>query len=101
MRQADRVVTDTSKPSVVRADVNMFVSNLVIVDAGSDVRWSNLSNLPHNVVGVSNQATTIAATNNTTTGGAILADSTDGKVLAVVVLAAVALIAIIIILILI
>lgn len=67
LQQADRAINDTTKPNLVRADVNMFVPNAVIIyDAGSVVRWSNPSNLPHNVVGVFNQ--TIASNAANTTG---------------------------------
>jgi plastocyanin len=79
-QQADRVITDTARPNVVHADVNMFVPKIVVIDTGSEIRWSNPSNLPHNVVGafnqtapidISNAASTISenstGTNNTTT----------------------------------
>jgi plastocyanin len=77
-QQADRVVTDTARPDLVRADVNMFVPRAVVIDAGSVIRWPNPSNLPHNVVGVFNQTTASDAGNNTTTG-IILENSTDGN----------------------
>jgi plastocyanin len=76
-QQADRVVTDTARPDLVRADVNMFVPRAVVIDAGSVIRWPNPSNLPHNVVGVFNQTTASDAGNNTT--GIILENSTDGN----------------------
>jgi plastocyanin len=62
-QQADRVITDTARSNVVRADVNMFVPKAVLIDAGSEIRWSNPSNLPHNVVGAFNQTTAIDASN--------------------------------------
>ena len=66
LQQADRAINDTTKPNLVRADVNMFVPNAVIIyDAGSVVRWSNPSNLPHNVVGVFNQTIASNAANTT------------------------------------
>jgi plastocyanin len=66
LQQADRAINDTTKPNLVRADVNMFVPNAVIIyDAGSVVRWSNPSNLPHNVVGVFNQTIASNAANIT------------------------------------
>ena len=46
---------------MIRADVNMFIPNTVIVKEGSILRWSNPSNLPHNVVGVFNQTTGLGA----------------------------------------
>ena len=62
-QQADRVITDTGRSNVVRADVNMFVPKVVLVGAGSEIRWSNPSNLPHNVVGTFNQTTSLGASN--------------------------------------
>lgn len=55
VQQADRVISDVVKPNLVRADVNMFVPNAIMVDASSTVRWPNSSNLPHNVVGIFNK----------------------------------------------
>lgn len=72
-QQADRVITDTARSNVVRADVNMFVPKAVLIGAGSEIRWSNPSNLPHNVVGVFNQTTAIDASN---TAGMISDNST-------------------------
>ncbi len=84
-QQADRVITDTARSNVVRADVNMFVPKTVLVGASSEIRWSNPSNLPHNVVGAFNQtaskdASTIShnSTGNNTvleTAGVIATDS--------------------------
>lgn len=65
-RQADRVITDTARSNVVRADVNMFVPKAVLIGAGSEIRWSNPSNLPHNVVDAFNQTTGLDTSNNTT-----------------------------------
>ena len=62
-QQADRVITDTARSNFVRADVNMFVPKAVLINAGSEIRWSNPSNLPHNVVGAFNQTTAIDASN--------------------------------------
>ena len=72
-QQANRVITDTARSNVVRADVNMFVPKAVLIGAGSEIRWSNPSNLPHNVVGVFNQTTAIDASN---TAGMISDNST-------------------------
>jgi plastocyanin len=58
-QQADRATSDVVRPNRVDLDVNMFAPNAILVDAGSTIRWSNLSNLPHNVVGVFNQTSTI------------------------------------------
>jgi plastocyanin len=62
-QQADRVISDTARSNVVRADVNMFVPKAVLIEAGSEIRWSNPSNLPHNVVGAFNQTTALEASN--------------------------------------
>jgi plastocyanin len=64
-QQADRVVTDTARPNLVRADVNMFVPRAVLIETGSVIRWPNPSNLPHNVVGTFNQTTASNASNTT------------------------------------
>src|SRR5919109_373256 len=62
-QQADRVITNTARSNVVRADVNMFVPKIVLIDTGSEIRWSNPSNLPHNVVGAFNQTAPIDISN--------------------------------------
>ncbi|HJU96033.1 MAG TPA: plastocyanin/azurin family copper-binding protein [Nitrososphaera sp.] len=73
-QQANRVISDSISPDIVRTEVNMFMPNAIIVDAGSTVRWINPSNLPHNVVGVVNQTTAQAAVNST---GLIIDNSTN------------------------
>ena len=73
-QQANRVLSDTINPEVVRTEVNMFMPNAIVVDAGSTVRWINPSNLPHNVVGVFNQTTAQDAVNST---GLIIDNSTN------------------------
>ena len=75
-QQANRVVTDTAIPNLVRADVNMFVPRAVVIDAGSVITWPNPSNLPHNVVGVLNQTTASDAGNTT---GIIAENSTNNS----------------------
>jgi plastocyanin len=72
--QANRVLSDTINPEVVRTEVNMFMPNAIVVDVGSTVRWINPSNLPHNVVGIFNQTTTEDAVNST---GRIMDNSTN------------------------
>lgn len=64
-QQANRVLSDTINPEVVRTEVNMFMPNAIVVNAGSTVRWVNPSNLPHNVVGIFNQTTAHDAVNST------------------------------------
>jgi plastocyanin len=54
-QRADRVVSETGKPGMIRADINMFLPNAIVIDSGSAIRWPNPSNLPHNVVGIFNQ----------------------------------------------
>jgi plastocyanin len=56
-QQADRVVTDTARSDLVHANVNMFIPKTILIEAGTEVRCSNPSNLPHNVAGVFNQTT--------------------------------------------
>lgn len=64
-QQANRIISDTINPDIVRTEVNMFMPNAIVVDAGSNVRWINPSNLPHNVVGIFNQTTAQDAVNST------------------------------------
>lgn len=54
-QRADRVLSETGRPGVIRADVNMFLPNAIAIDSGSAIRWPNPSNLPHNVVGLFSQ----------------------------------------------
>lgn len=64
-QQANRVLSDTINPEIIRTEVNTFMPNAIVVDAGSTVRWVNPSNLPHNVVGIFNQTTAYDAVNST------------------------------------
>jgi plastocyanin len=75
-QQADRVITDMARSNVVRADVNMFVPKAVMIEADNEIRWSNPSNLPHNVVGAFNQTTASDASNTT---GIIPENSTNSN----------------------
>ena len=77
VQQADRVVSDTATPDVVHADVNMFVPRTSVVNAGSVIRWSNPSNLPHNVVGSFNQTTTTAASGSGNSTSIILKNTNN------------------------
>jgi hypothetical protein len=45
-QQADRVVTDTARSDLVRANVNMFIPKTILIQAGTEVRWSNPLNFP-------------------------------------------------------
>jgi plastocyanin len=76
-QQANRVTSDTINPEIVRTEVNMFMPNAIAVDASSDVRWTNPSNLPHNVVGIFNQTTEQDAVNST---GLIIDNSTNSTI---------------------
>jgi plastocyanin len=73
-QQGNRVISDTINPEVVRTEVNMFMPNAIVVDAGSTIRWINPSNLPHNVVGIFNQTTAQDAVNST---GLIIDNATN------------------------
>ena len=73
-QQANRVLSDTINPEVIRTEVNMFMPNAIVANAGSTVRWVNPSNLPHNVVGIFNQTTAQDAVNST---GLIIDNSTN------------------------
>ena len=75
-QQANRVLSNTINPDVIRTEVNIFMPNAIVVDAGSTVRWINPSNLPHNVVGIFNQTTAQDAVNST---GLIIDNSTDNS----------------------
>jgi plastocyanin len=75
-QQADRVISDAVNPNIVRTEVNVFAPNAIVVDAGSTVRWTNPSNLPHNVVGIFNQTTAQDAVNST---GLILDNPTNSS----------------------
>jgi plastocyanin len=75
-QQANRVISDTINSEIVRTEVNMFMPNTIVVDGGSNVRWTNPSNLPHNVVGIFNQTTAQDAVNST---GLIIDNSTNNN----------------------
>jgi plastocyanin len=75
LQQADRAINDTTKPNLVRADVNMFVPNAVIIyDAGSVVRWTNPSNLP-NITGIIPENSTGNSSNTNAETSAVAIDS--------------------------
>ena len=57
VQRAGRVITDTARSSLVRADVIMFIQKAILIEPGTKVRWSNPSYLPYNVVGVFSQTT--------------------------------------------
>jgi plastocyanin len=49
--EPERVVSKTVQPDLIYAEVNMFMPDLVKINAGSEIKWRNDSNLSHNVVG--------------------------------------------------
>jgi plastocyanin len=49
--EPERVISKKVQPALIYAAVNMFMPDLVKVNAGSEIKWRNDSNLPHNVVG--------------------------------------------------
>jgi plastocyanin len=73
-QQANRVISDTINPEVIRTEVNVFMPNAIVANSGSTVRWVNPSNLPHNVVGIFNQTKAQDAVNST---GLIIDNSTN------------------------
>jgi hypothetical protein len=64
-QQAGRLVTDTARSDIVRANVDMVISKTILIESGTEDRWSNPSNLPNNVVGVFNQTTGSDSTEST------------------------------------
>jgi plastocyanin len=48
---SERVIRKTMLPNLIYPEVNVFMPDLVNVNAGSEIKWPNNSNLPHNVVG--------------------------------------------------
>ncbi len=61
----------------------MFMPNAIVVDAGSAVRWTNPSNLPHNIVGIFNQTTAQDAVNST---GLIIDNSTNSTIITIIII---------------
>jgi plastocyanin len=51
LEEPERVIRKTVQPNLIYTEVNMFMPDLVKVNAGSEIKWRNDSNLPHNVVG--------------------------------------------------
>jgi hypothetical protein len=64
-QQAGRLVTNTARSDIVRANVDMVISKTILIESGTEDRWSNPSNLPNNVVGVFNQTTGSDSTEST------------------------------------
>lgn len=50
-QERERVMVQTLRENLVFGDVNMYMLEEVVADAGSTIRWLNESSLPHNVVG--------------------------------------------------
>jgi plastocyanin len=55
--EPERVMSKTVQPDLIYATVNMFMPDIVKVNAGSEIKWRNDSNLPHNVVGTYKKTT--------------------------------------------
>jgi len=55
--EPERVMSKTVQPDLIYATVNMFMPDIVKVNAGSEIKWRNDSNLPHNVVGTYTKTT--------------------------------------------
>jgi plastocyanin len=49
--EPERVMRKTLQPDLIYAGVNMFMPDIVQIKPGSEIKWRNDSNLPHNVVG--------------------------------------------------
>jgi plastocyanin len=49
--EPERVISKKVQAALIYAAVNMFMPDLVKVNGGSEIKWRNDSNLPHNVVG--------------------------------------------------
>jgi plastocyanin len=49
--EPERVMRKTLQPDLIYAGVNMFMPDIVKIKPGSEIKWRNDSNLPHNVVG--------------------------------------------------
>jgi plastocyanin len=75
LQVADRTATGTVKPNVVGAANNMFMPNAIIVETGSIIRWTNPSNLQHNVVGILNQTGSEGSNNTAKEKSVITLDS--------------------------
>jgi plastocyanin len=50
--EQERVIRETLQPNIVFGGMNMYMPDAVIADVGSKIKWSNESNVLHNVVGV-------------------------------------------------
>jgi plastocyanin len=49
--ESERVIRNTVQPNLIYTEVNVFMPDLINVNSGSEIKWPNNSNLPHNVVG--------------------------------------------------
>ena len=79
-QQADRVITDTARPNVIRTNMNMFIPNAIIIKQGSTILWPNVSSLPHNVVGIFNQtSSSLLSANNSSEIGPNNNSTTDNN----------------------
>jgi plastocyanin len=57
LEESERVIRKTIQPNRIYTEVNVFMPDLVNVNSGSEIKWPNNSNLPHNVVGTYEKTT--------------------------------------------
>jgi plastocyanin len=53
-KEPQRVMTETLRDNRVYSGMNMFMPDAVAISAGTTLKWTNESNIPHNVVGIYN-----------------------------------------------
>ena len=53
-KEPERVAQETLKLNHVYSDMNIFLPDAAKISPGTTIRWSNESNIPHNVVGIYN-----------------------------------------------
>jgi plastocyanin len=51
-RESERVLQEELRPNLVYAGMNVFLPDAVKVSPGTTLKWSNESNVPHNVIGI-------------------------------------------------
>ncbi len=49
--EPERLIQSTVSKDTVLAQMNVFLPNMARIDPGTNIRWLNESNIPHNVVG--------------------------------------------------
>lgn len=53
-KEQERVMTETLRDNRVYSGMNMFMPDAVAISSGTTLKWTNESNIPHNVVGIYN-----------------------------------------------